>query len=272
MQTWKFWYTDGSKSPNLTSFGIVDNNLLEIEFGLLNPICSIYTAEAVAILKALEYASNRNGKHIICTDSLSTLKSVLNISNNNNIPSLIRTKLIQFPNKLKLMWVPGHVGIQGNDAADVLAKSVATRPTHISNIIETKDIKRALTAMSHEEYVNNWISYSHQYKTINPLGSKAIYPKKITISKLASTIRLRLGHCLVPHGHILNGSSQTNCIFCNIHDNTVKHILDECPIFSASRRRFFGDTPPSMHLMDMNDKSILNMYNFLKITNILKFI
>ena len=73
-------------------------------------LCSIFTAESPAILAAVNIYKSKRGKFIICTDSLSSGKAIMNV-------------LIRNPAKLKIMWIPSHVGIICNEKADEAATS-----------------------------------------------------------------------------------------------------------------------------------------------------
>ena len=64
--------------------------------------CSIYTAELQAILFDLKQAyQSKERKFMICSDS---------------------HEINADQKEIVFMWVPGHVGIQGNEAADRAAK------------------------------------------------------------------------------------------------------------------------------------------------------
>jgi len=70
-------YTDGSKSDKEVDTAVI---FQDIEIMLRLPDnCSIYTAEAQAIIQALNLIKNKNTqKAIIFSDSLSTLMSIQN--------------------------------------------------------------------------------------------------------------------------------------------------------------------------------------------------
>lgn len=70
-QGWKFFYTDGSKTPENTSFAVTQENGLIVKIGILPNFASIFTAEAFGILQAITIASKLRGKTIICSDSIS---------------------------------------------------------------------------------------------------------------------------------------------------------------------------------------------------------
>ena len=57
MPSWTFIFTDGSKSKNGTTFAVVRDDSPLIYYGMLNERCSIFTAEALAVLEAVKYTS-----------------------------------------------------------------------------------------------------------------------------------------------------------------------------------------------------------------------
>lgn len=124
---WRFLFTDASKTEDGVSYAVVNENGMYSAKGLLLPFTSIFTAEAFAILKALQIAGN--GKTIIFTDSLSSLTAIENINNNTEIVNKIRDELISKKGRAKLIWIPGHTGIKGNEDADAAAKKGVKRAT-----------------------------------------------------------------------------------------------------------------------------------------------
>jgi len=77
-------YTDASKNDEGVGIALVKNNL-QTSFKLPST-CSIYTAEAVAILLAIKYINkNENDKYIILSDSLSSIISIKNKFNPSDI-------------------------------------------------------------------------------------------------------------------------------------------------------------------------------------------
>ena len=87
---------------------------------------SIFTAEAVAVYRALQYIKlSKFEKFIIFTDSLSLIQSIQNLNEKNAVVLSIFEILGQiFEKKKKVIfcWIPSHVGIKGNELADQAAK------------------------------------------------------------------------------------------------------------------------------------------------------
>ena len=54
----------------------------------------------------------------------------MNVNHKNETIMKIRSILIQNPNKLKIMWIPSHVGIIGNEKADEAATSATKQDSY----------------------------------------------------------------------------------------------------------------------------------------------
>jgi hypothetical protein len=118
-------YTDGSKSKGLVGFGIYDRDSYRFR---LSGHCRIFTVGMCANHFACDLIESKPiGSYIILTDSLASilaLKSTGVPYQTNDM--LFRTRsslryLGELGYDITLMWIPLHVGIQGNDRVDVLA-------------------------------------------------------------------------------------------------------------------------------------------------------
>lgn len=139
-------YTDASKIQDNVGIAIVSStNIYSYK------LSSEYTsndAEAVAILRALDYAlSNNYNDFIILSDSLTTITCIQNLNRTSDIISSIFC--IMHAHQLKgnimhFIWVPSHNAIKGNEVADKLAKQIAVSETAITyshNSFMTTNIK-----------------------------------------------------------------------------------------------------------------------------------
>jgi ribonuclease HI len=76
-----------------------------------------------AILKAMEPHNETNCSRIIMTDTLSSLTALEKVfPGKNSMQNTIFNRLAEKGKSLKLMWVPAHTGIEGNEVADKAAK------------------------------------------------------------------------------------------------------------------------------------------------------
>ena len=129
-------YTDGSRSldpsthaPYTTGFALVAPQNNYCYKAKINPNFSIMYAEACAILYAIKYILNNHFENsIIFSDSKSTLINLSSCDKKGNLSTiiyLIKILLLEARSKnyvIKMMWIPSHVGILGNESADKLAK------------------------------------------------------------------------------------------------------------------------------------------------------
>ncbi|XP_071634789.1 uncharacterized protein [Temnothorax longispinosus] len=128
-------YTDGSKKKGGKSLGasVVIEEQEEAYNISISKNCSTFTAEAIAIKAALEIMENEADNRPRDIAILSDAKAVLLAINNNHLSvyknryiSEIRERHYRLCKEKKkrifYVWIPSHVGISGNEAADKLAK------------------------------------------------------------------------------------------------------------------------------------------------------
>lgn len=117
------------KNKDIIAYSITkENNVLEI--ANLPHYSSVFSAEIIAIYKAVTTVKYQPGKYVICSDSLSSLQAIQNLNNNDYYPFLIRSILTTHYPKVILIWVPSHVNIRGNEVADSAAKFAVQAPLH----------------------------------------------------------------------------------------------------------------------------------------------
>ena len=120
-------YTDDSKTNNLVGCGIVCmNTILSYR---LPPFFSVFTPEFFAVETALKLISSYSHKHfIIYTDSRSVIDSLQSLSCSPSFLSVLQlyNELINKGFHIHFCWVPAHIGIRGNEAADKATKQACT--------------------------------------------------------------------------------------------------------------------------------------------------
>src|SRR5262249_12043648 len=119
-------YTDGSKTSALTGASYYfpqENSSEAISMGIY---ATVPQSEIMGILSATVKALSTNNEAplIIFTDSQATLKALRNHKVSSALLSDCFDTLQSVANyrQTSLAWVPGHMGIEGNEKADELAR------------------------------------------------------------------------------------------------------------------------------------------------------
>ncbi|GFY11314.1 RNase H domain-containing protein [Trichonephila clavipes] len=233
-------YTDGSKRADYVGCGVVIEDIMH---GYrLDTSCSVFTAEAVPIYRALQSIdSNMPRKYCIYTDSMSVLEALENY-NDRCHPVVcnildITSRLYGKGFDIVFCWLPSHVGIIGNEQADNAAKSATT---HLPLAVPLSDMKRVImhpiSKLRQESWSQQLDNKLHSVKPV--IGAWPVMPMRRTDVKLT---RLRIGHTRFTHRHLLLGEDAPECPSCKV-SYTVRHILIDCPVFNNYRITFFNSS------------------------------
>lgn len=157
-------FTDGSKSGKDVGAAFVHlnqfNKIINQQLFLLPPYSSNFEAEALAIIKALEYINTLPGNEQIQinSDSQSCIKGLSNPNNVNPFIQKIKTliTLTSEKHQIHITHVKGHSGLAGNELADELAKRAA-KFGQITIIPITKSfIKSQLRKEVYDKWNQTW--------------------------------------------------------------------------------------------------------------------
>ncbi|GFW21509.1 probable RNA-directed DNA polymerase from transposon X-element [Trichonephila clavipes] len=254
-------YTDGSKRADYVGCGVVIEDIMH---GYrLDTSCSVFTAEAVAIYRALQLIdSNMPRKYCIYTDSMSVLEA---LENYNDRCHPVVCKILDITSRLYskgfdivFCWLPSHVGIIGNEQADSAAKSATT---HLPLAVPLSDMKRVIMHHIFKIWQESWSQQlDNKLHSVKPvIGAWPVMPMRRTDVKLT---RLRIGHTRFTHRHLLFGERAPECPSCHV-SYTVHHILIDCPVFNTHRMTFFHQSV--LTLSDLVGESPhQNLFAFIK--------
>ena len=146
-ENWTHVYTDGSaeEATKNAGWGVWiqrPNGITEELYDACGADCSNYDAEVCALRKAIDHLQKQFDENpptatsaVILTDSLSALEGLESGDLDENLLQITHkaeklrlTHLVE----LKLQWIPGHAGINGNERADRLAKLGSKQPQPIT--------------------------------------------------------------------------------------------------------------------------------------------
>lgn len=265
---WHFIFTDGSKTTNHVGFAVTNESGSTQISGILSQNANIFEAEAEAISQALKLCKANSIKNVICTDSRSVFDAALNPRNRNETIISIQQLLIKLKNRVKLCWIPSHIGILGNEAADKAAKNTQMQPTYL-HIPPTKNYISRLTIQNLDNSIQQkWGRYRHIYQTINPCRTPIVLPNSTNTHKNKCFTRLRLTHTRLTHQYLLTKDPQPVCTFCNNASLTIMHLLTECQTLHSIRLRICNSNSILDLLKYPSEDNINKMYDFLQHLNL----
>ncbi|GFX22019.1 RNase H domain-containing protein [Trichonephila clavipes] len=132
-------------------------------------------------------------------------------------------------------WIPGHVGILGNEQADNAARSMSDP---MQQPVCYQDLKIFIQHYVHHIWQETWDqnrSSTNYIAFIHPLLIGAALPRRRHDVRLT---RLRIGHIRFTHRRLLLGENAPECPSCKV-PYSVYHILIDCPVFNHHRITFF---------------------------------
>ncbi|KAL3277217.1 hypothetical protein HHI36_012567 [Cryptolaemus montrouzieri] len=220
-----FIYTDASLN---TSTGVVGLAVITPEgtqtYAIENS--TVFTGEMLAIHQALVYIlNNPKCSYCICTDSLNSIQKLSELYSNCALVQQInqRRHQIHLLNmSLLFVFAPSHVGITGNEKADIAAKN-ASKGTPNLQLLTPDDFKCMAKKRVREIWQTQWSQSETFLKLIKPRSYEIIdLPKKRKDQVKIS--RLRLGHTRLTHQHLMAKEPPLNCELCNVRLD-IRHII-----------------------------------------------
>ncbi|XP_060861790.1 uncharacterized protein LOC132938796 [Metopolophium dirhodum] len=262
-------YTDASKTTYETGFAITHRD--ENSLHKLDPFFSIYTAETFAILETtLTALSSNHDKVLIISDSMSAVTSIANVHTKCNLAQSIQNVIHSTDKSIKLMWVPSHIGIPGNELSDELAMKAASSPdTKIYPHVTYDDAIRALKSKLYSLWQNQWEKQTNQNNKFRHIKPSTIKwpdpPVKLTRHEETMVTRVRIGHTRIIHSYLMRKELKPMCETCN-SELTVHHIFLECPIYQNARTKSNINTTSLKDALGPGQEK--NITNFIKMAHL----
>jgi ribonuclease HI len=259
------FYTDGSRLDGRTASGSVRPSDGTNISRRLSDLCSVFTAEIVAVQRTIKHCAERGIRHVLVfTDSLSTVRCLKDRKPTNAIAIEIYRGLIDRPFlTVKLVWIPSHLGVKGNDMADALAKEATGYVTYhgLPLIHDLINYGKQKLNIEWQEWWYNINSSTGQ--TVKMRGLKNTADEwRVTRFKDRETAykitRLRLGHTKFSHDHVFSREERRRCR-CN-EVLSVDHVLRLCILFEAARDKH----DVSMATLNGDEKDLERLVSFFK--------
>jgi ribonuclease HI len=250
-------YTDGSKDEHgKIGIGIYVPKLQVSINHKLPDNLSIFTAEMMAILTALEKISENPPKMVtIFTDSLSSIQALRRPSQCNR-PDIAEKILCTSTNlhgsgcKVKLAWIPSHLGIKGNEKADKEANKGRNSLSKIEVGVTKTEIKSTIKEFINEQWIDKWKNSTNgriAFLLFKMPSRKDQIKEILKIPMNRKLLKLRVGR-----GRFL--IDDPICFTCML-TNSIPHIF-ECELHNEKRKEL--DQYCKLNNIPMSFETLLN--------------
>jgi ribonuclease HI len=247
------WFTDGSKQDEKAGAGAYCPRSGTRLSESLGKYASVFQAEIYAILMC-GWEINRLGleKEVIhiCSDSRAALLALKRPKVCSRLVDECKNLMagIAGRNNLHLVWVPGHMGIHGNETADRLAKQGASKsPTGPEPVlgIPCSLGGAAIKELMNNQFIRDWNGAPgmRQSKCLivgpNPGYTGSLL--KLNRKDLKLVTEILTGHChLNEHLTRIGVKDDSECRWCLEDEESSLHVITSCPAIVRARHKHLG--------------------------------
>jgi ribonuclease HI len=259
-------YTDGSKNPDngYTGAAIYIPYFKHSVVKRLSNNVSVFTTEMVAILMAMQWVEEIQPiSVVVCSDSYSALNSLKSGSSASRQDILYEIllniyRINQMGVSVEFVWIPAHVGIEGNEEVDKLAKTALKKEgVEIDIPLCKSEIKSIVKAAIIRLWQEDWNKESKGRHLFN-IQSKVGKERRTYGNRKEDTVitRLRIGHSKLNCSMFIIGKSDSECCSHCGRTETVEHVLLYCEAYRRERNQLVG----KLKDLEMNVISVKDIF------------
>ena len=226
---------------------------------------SSFETEAYALDLCVSLLAERQavGRYLICSDSQSAL-AALKGGELKDHPILwgLREKLRSLRCSVAFQWVPGHVGLPGNERANQVAREVA-RQGRDGVLPQAAGVTFRSAKLSIKRGV---VDGPTQHDRLRQVYQGPVqHPQGLSRKEEVLLARLRSGHSLhlASYRDRVHGSGDT-CHRCG-EPETLQHFMQECQASEATRVRVFGVSTPPLSVLSGDPNRVLQYLRELRL-------
>ena len=222
----------------------------------LSDTASIMQAELTAIHASPQHGLQSPSRCVVFSDAKSALQALLQHHPSDNIHLLqgIRDVASRLAIPPLIAWIPSHIGIEGNEAADRAARQALMKPDIDNYLLMSKArTRRTIKQTARDIY--------ETIEQINPTRSVSLHQQVVLSIKDSSALlnmfnrsdqrviyKLRL--FVRPYIQIRHQANAV-CPYCDEpFDIYTVHYITECPASRVCRAKLMADVPVNLYNID----------------------
>lgn len=146
---------------------------------------------------------------------------------------------------MSFCWVPGHVGIWGNEQADRATKEACREQDVVQCPIPLQSVISELCKKCMELWEEEWLAVTaNKLRLVKSTTRPSRSSCRLLRREEVTLTHLRIGHCLLTHSFLLRREDPPFCDARGVHIS-VRHILTDCILYrdAMAEAQIDGDLP-----------------------------